>query len=115
MRFVKSDRPGVWYVTTAPTGLKVHEFDRGLVAMLTAPTASGATISSNRVRIQRAPVAFPAVADLYRSQVPGYVDGMTEDEQDRELVYELAMQSAKVDDWLEHEVVGFHDDERTQG
>ena len=29
MRFVKSDRPGVWYVTTAPEGPKVREFDHG--------------------------------------------------------------------------------------
>ena len=79
MRFVKADRPGVWYVTTAPEGPKVHELDRGRVALLTSPTPAGATISSNRVQISRAPHPFPAVADLYRAQVPGYMDGMTDE------------------------------------
>lgn len=107
MRFVKSERPGVWYVTTAPEGTKVREFDRGRVAVVTPPTTSGATISSNRVVIKRAEMAFPAVAELYRAQVPGYLDGMTEDEQEREVVYEVSLQSAKVDTWLDHDVVEF--------
>ncbi len=76
---------------------------------MTPPTESGATIGSNRVRIRRAPMPFPEVADLYRAQVPGYVDRLTEDEQQRELVYELTLQSAKVDTWLDHEVVEFRD------
>ena len=109
MPFVRSDRPGVWYVTTAPNGNKVHQFDHSRIALVTPPTESGATIGSNRVQIRRAQLAFPAVADLYRAQVPGYVDRLTEDEQQRELVYELTFQSAKVDTWLEHEVVEFGD------
>ena len=107
MRFVKSDRPGVWYVTTAPEGHKVHEFDQGRIALITSPTDAGATISSNRVRIRRAAVSFPEIAHLYREQVPGYVDRLTDDDQQRELVYELALHSAKVDTWLEHDVVEF--------
>ena len=107
MRFVRSDRPGVWYVTTSPMGKKTFEFDRGRVALMTAPTVLGATIGSNRVRIRRAELSFPQVADLYRVQVPGYVDSLTDDEQQREVVYELTLQSAKIDTWLEHEVVEF--------
>jgi pyridoxine/pyridoxamine 5'-phosphate oxidase len=107
MRFVTTDRPGVWYVTTAPDSPKVHEFDRGRVALITAPTPSGATINSNRVRVRRAEKRFADIADLYHAQVPGYTEGMTDDEQERELVYELTMLSAKVETWLEREVVVF--------
>jgi hypothetical protein len=107
MRFVKSDQPGVWYVTMAPEGPKVHELDLGRVALVTTPTDSGATISSNRVEIERVGMTFPAVAALYRDQVPGYVDGMTEEQQERELVYRLVLQSARVDTWLDHQVVEF--------
>lgn len=95
----------MWYVTTAPESPKVREFDRGRVAVLTVPTGSGATISSNRVSIRRSGLAFRDVADLYRAQVPGFVDGMTDDEQERELVYELRLSSAKVESWLEQDVV----------
>ena len=107
MRFVRSQRPDVWYVTTAPEGNKVDAFDRRRIAVLTAPTEAGETISSNRVRIRRAPLGLPDVADLYRAQVPGYLDRLTEDEQQRELVYELTLQSARVDTWLEREIVDF--------
>lgn len=107
MRFVKSDRPGVWFVTTSPEGPKVREFDRGIVAVVTVPTEDGATISSNRVRIRRAGVPFSHVAELYRSQVPGYADGMAEDELDHELVYEIRLDSARVESWLRDEVVEF--------
>ena len=74
---------------------------------MTPPTESGATISSNRVQIRRAGSSVSRVVELYRAQVPGYTDGMTEDEQQRELVYELTLQSARVDTWLEHDVVTF--------
>jgi hypothetical protein len=107
MRFVRSDRPGVWYITTAPEGNKVRAFEGGRIAVLTAPTESGATISSNQVRIRRAALGFHEIAGLYRVQVPGYVDRLTEEEQERELVYELTLLSAKVDTWLEREVVEF--------
>lgn len=107
MRFVTTDRPGVWYVTTAPEGPKVREFDRGVLALLTAPTESGATISSNRVRIARAPVSFTEIADLYHDQVPGYDDGMTDAEKQRELVYEVRLRSARVDSWVDRDVVEF--------
>ena len=112
MRFVTGDRPGVWYVTTAPEGPKVPELDRGRVAVLTLPTPDGATISSNRVRIRRATRPFPDVAELYLVQVPEYLDGMTDEEKDREVVYELTLLSARVETWLWHEVVDFAHDEK---
>jgi len=107
MRFVKSNRAGVWYVTGAPNANRVHEFDHGRIALLTPPTESGATIGSNRVQVRRAEMPFAEVAELYRTQVPGYVDRLTPDEQRREVVYELALQSARIDTWLEREVVEF--------
>jgi hypothetical protein len=107
MYFVRSAQPGVWYVATAPEGPKVEQFDRGRVAVATFPTGSGATISSNRVAIRRAELGFPEVAGLYRAQVPGFVDGLTEDEQRHEVVYELRFRSARVDTWLDHHVVVF--------
>ncbi|MGV0797414.1 hypothetical protein ABQF26_10640 [Mycolicibacterium elephantis] len=107
MRFVTTDRPGLWYVTTSPDSPKVQEFDLERVALITSPTESGATISSNRVRVRRSDQPFVAVAELYHSQSPGYLDGMTEEDQRRELVYELTLESAKVDTWVDHELVVF--------
>lgn len=107
MRFVKTDRPGVWYVTTAPDAPKVHEFDRSLVAVITVPTESGATISSSRVHIRRADENLVAIADLYRTQAPRYLEGMTQEDQEAELVYELTFESAKLSSWVDQELVVF--------
>ena len=35
------------------------------------------------------------------------MDGMTEDEQERELVYELTLRSARVETWLRRDEVAF--------
>ncbi|WP_344791579.1 hypothetical protein [Gryllotalpicola daejeonensis] len=107
MRFVTTSRPGVWYVTSAPEAPKIREFDRGVAALITVPTESGATISSNRVRLRRADKGFPEVAELYRAQVPRYLDGMTPEDQSREVVYELTIESARVSSWEYNEVVLF--------
>lgn len=109
MRFVKSGRPGVWYMTTAPNTPKVPELDAGKVALTTVPTEDGATISSNDVRIRRAGKTFMDVADLYRAQAPGYLDGMTEEDQRLELVYELTLRSAKVDSWASRDLVSLRE------
>lgn len=107
MRFVQSEQPGIWYVTTAPDAPKVHEFDLGHVALTTAPTPGGATISSNRVAVRRAEKTFDDIAHLYQAQAPRYLDGMTPQDRAIELVYELAIESAKVDSWVDHELVVF--------
>ena len=107
MRVVRSDRPDVWYVTTAPEGAKANAFDGGRIAVLAGVIETGETISSNRVRVRRADLGFHDIADLYRDQVPGYVDRLTEEERQRELVYELTLLSAKVDTWLRREIVEF--------
>ncbi len=109
MHFVKSDRPAVWYMTTAPNTPKVPELDAGKVALTTVPTQDGATISSNDVRIRRAGKNFMDVADLYRAQVPGYLDGMTDEDQRLELVYELTLRSAKVDSWASRDLVSLRE------
>lgn len=108
MRFVTSDRPGVWYVAAAPESPKIQELDHGRIAVMTLPTESGSMISSNRVRIRRLETSFLTVAPLYRAQAPDFLEGMSEEEQQHELVYELTLESAKVDSWLEHDVVEFN-------
>lgn len=110
MRFVKTSTPGVWYFSTTPFGSKIHEFDGSGVAIVTVPTSYGSAITTNRVTIRRAPVSFADVAELFESQIPGYYEGMTDVEIDRELVYELTLNTARVDTWLDHEVVEFRDD-----
>ena len=109
MRFVTTDRPGVWYVTSAPDTPKVRELDRGLVSLITAPNEKGEAISSNRVRIRRAEGGFASVAHLYREQVPRYLDGMTDEDQACEVVYELTLESARVSGWTYNEMVVFDD------
>lgn len=110
MRFVTSERPGVWYVTSAPGTPKIPEFDRGDASVITVPDESGATISSNRVRLRRAGKSFAEVAELYRAQVPRYLDGMTPDDQALEAVYELVIDSARVSSWEFNEPVVFEHD-----
>ena len=115
MRFVTADLPGKWYVTSAPDTPKVHEFDAGKAALVTVPTEDGAIISSNRVHIRRAGKPFAEVADLYRDQVPGYLDGMTDEDQELELVYEVTLESAKVDSWVGHDLVSLRELNRPDG
>ncbi|GAA4191993.1 hypothetical protein GCM10022288_23620 [Gryllotalpicola kribbensis] len=107
MRFVTTERPGVWYVTSAPEAPKIPEFDRGQAALLTVPTENGATISSNRVHVRRASKGFAEIADFYRAQVPRYLDGMTSEDQAREIVYEVIIESARVSSWEYNEPVLF--------
>jgi hypothetical protein len=107
MRFVRSERPGVWYVTSAPEAPKIPEFDLGRASLVTIPDELGATISSNRVRLRRAGKSFLDVAELYRAQVPRYLDGMTDEDQAAEVVYELVIESARVSSWEYNEPVVF--------
>jgi hypothetical protein len=108
-RFVTTDRPGRWYATSAPGSPQAHEFDEGKAAVITVPTEDGATISSNNVRIRRAGKTLTDIGDLFRAQVPGYLDGMTDEDQRSELVYELTLQSAEVDSWGSHDVVSLRE------
>jgi hypothetical protein len=108
MRFVKTANPGVWYISTTPFGSKITEFDGSGIAIVTVPTSRGSAITTNRVAIRRASVSFADVAELFESQIPGYYEGMTDVELDRELVYELTLITARVDTWLDHEVVEFN-------
>ncbi|WP_152659407.1 hypothetical protein [Demequina salsinemoris] len=58
-----------------------------------------------------ADVPFTSIVGLYDEQVPGCTDGITEDAQWREVVYELTLESAKVDAWDEHAVVHLADED----
>jgi hypothetical protein len=109
MRFVKTSRPGVWYVATAPNAPKVPELDGGKVAVITVPAKDGATISSNHVRSRRAGKTFTDVADLYADQAPSYLDGMTEEDMRAELVYELTLRSAVIEGWDSRNLVHLQD------
>lgn len=113
MSFVRSSQPGVWYVTTPPNSRKAGEFDRGKVALVTLPTQSGASISSNRVVSTRSALPLSAIEGLVREQIPGYLDIMSQEERDRELVYELRLLSARVNTWLDRGVVDFDRGEAT--
>ncbi|GAB3926716.1 hypothetical protein GCM10011575_08240 [Microlunatus endophyticus] len=107
MNFVTSDQDDLWYLTTAPDSPKVAELDRGGIALVTAQTRSGATISSNQLQLNRSDRRFLSVAQLYRDQVPGYVEHMSDDERQHELVYELRLYSAKIETWTERNVLVF--------
>jgi hypothetical protein len=109
MNFVTTDQPGVWYVTIAPDTPRVREFDAGRVALITVPTEDGSVIISRDVRIRRAGKTFTDVADLYRAQVPGYIDGMTREDKGLELVYELSLQSAEVESWTSRDLVSLRE------
>lgn len=111
MRYVRTETPGVWLVSTTADAPEVAEFDTRRTAIVTLPTPDGGSISSNRVRVSRAPFMLDAVADLFAEQIPGYLDGITEEQQRRELVYEVRFESARVDTWLDHDVVEFGDAE----
>ena len=107
MRYVRTEKPGVWYASCSPDAPKVPEFDAGRVALVTVPTSDGGSINSNRIHIARAPFNLDAVAHLFEQQIPGYLLGVTEEDQRREVVYELTLQSAKIDTWLDHDEVEF--------
>lgn len=107
MSFIRSSQPGVWYVTTPPHSRKVWEFDRGKVALVTLPTQSGASISSNRVVSTRSALPLSAIAELARDQIPGYLEIMSDADKERELVYELRFLSARVNTWLDRPLVEF--------
>jgi hypothetical protein len=59
------------------------------------------------VRLRRAGKSFLDVAELYRAQVPRYLDGMTDEDQAAEVVYELVIESARVSSWEYNEPVVF--------
>lgn len=115
MSFVRSSQPGLWYITTPPDRPKGWEFDRGRVAVVTLPGPSGASINSNRVGIARSKLSMVDVAPLFEAQVPGYLEIMSAEDQERELVYELRFRSARVNTWLDRELVEFAEPDATGG
>ncbi|WP_270321134.1 hypothetical protein [Weissella confusa] len=103
MRFVKvPDRPNVWLMASAPDTPKIAEMTNSKVAIFTPPTRDGATISSNNVSVVRADYHLDAVADLFRDQIHGFLDGMTEADLATEVIFEMTIHSAKLDTWTDH-------------
>lgn len=108
MRFIKlPDVPEVWYFGTAPHTPKIKELDLGQAAVHTLPTEQGMTIASNRLIVKRSTYRLDELADYYRQQVPGFMDGLTPEDRANELIYEVHLQSARLDTWAKHEQLTF--------
>lgn len=107
MRFIVLDEPNVWYFGTAPDTPKIEELDRGLAAIHTLPTKEGMTIASNRLRVYRSQYKLDDLADYYNAQVPGFMDSLSPEDRQREIIYAIELKSARLDSWTQHEEVTF--------
>lgn len=108
MRFVKvPDKPNVWLMASPPDTPKVREWDNSKVAIFTPPLDNGMTISSNNVTIKQMEYHLSDVSDLFKEQVRGFLDGMTDEELATELIFEMTIHSARLDTWSEHSVAIF--------
>lgn len=111
MRFiVLDDAPNIWYFGTAPDTPKIEELDRGLAAIHTMPTSEGMTIASSRLRVYRAQYKLDELADYYNAQVPGFMDSLSAEDREREIIYAIELKSARLDSWTQHEEVTFIND-----
>lgn len=108
MRFIVSpEKSNVWYFGSAPETPKIAELDLGKAAINTIPTSTGMTIASNKLSIKRSKYKLSDLADLYRIQVPGFMDGLLEADIDNEIIYEIVIESARLDTWTQHDQVKF--------
>lgn len=108
MRFIVSpDKSNVWYFGSAPETPKIAELDLGKAAINTIPTSTGMTIASNRLSVKRSKYKLADLAELYRVQVPGFMDGLLEEDIEDEIIYEIVIKSARLDTWTQHDQVKF--------
>ncbi|WP_409021870.1 pyridoxamine 5'-phosphate oxidase family protein [Dellaglioa sp. P0083] len=108
MRFIVSpDKSNVWYFGSAPETPKIAELDLGKAAINTIPTSTGMTIASNRLSVKRSKYKLEDLAELYRAQVPGFMDGLLEEDIENEIIYEIVIKSARLDTWTQHDQVKF--------
>lgn len=108
MRFIVSpDKANVWYFGSAPETPKIAELDLGKAAINTIPTSTGMTIASNRLSVKRSKYKLSDLAELYRVQVPGFMDGLLEEDIEDEIIYEIVIKSARLDTWTQHDQVKF--------
>lgn len=109
MRFITlPGAPEVWYFGTAPQTPKINDLALGQAAVHTLPTVHGMTIASNRLTVKRSAYQLAELAEYYRQQVPGFMDGLTPEDQAKELIYEVHLQSARLDTWAQHEQLSFN-------
>ncbi|MHC9531861.1 hypothetical protein ACVPPR_00155 [Dellaglioa sp. L3N] len=86
---------------------KIAELDLGKAAINTIPTSTGMTIASNRLSVKGSTYKLADLADLYREQVPGFMGGLSDEDIEDEIIYEIVIQSARLDTWTQHDQVKF--------
>lgn len=74
------------------------------------PTSEGMTIASSRLRVYRAQYKLDELADYYNAQVPGFMDSLSAEDREREIIYAIELKSARLDIWTQHEEVTFIND-----
>ena len=81
---------------------KVSELDLGRAAIYTLPTSEGLRITSNRLKVYRTQYSFSDVAAAYQAQVPGYMESLSKAEKEREIIFAIELESARIDSQLQN-------------
>lgn len=102
-----NDVPNIWYFGTDPEAPKVSELDLGRAAIYTLPTSEGLRITSNRLKVYRTQYSFSDVAAAYQAQVPGYMESLSKAEKEREIIFAIELESARIDSRLQNKEITF--------
>jgi len=99
--------PNVWYFGTDPEASKVSELDLGRAAIFTLPTSEELRITSNRLKVYRTQYRFSDIAEAYQKQVPGYVESLSKEEQEKEIIFAIELKSARIDSRFQNKGLTF--------
>lgn len=99
--------PNVWYFGTDPEAPKVSELDLGRAAIFTLPTSEELRITSNRLKVYRTQYRFSDIAEAYQKQVPGYVESLSKEEQEKEIIFAIELKSARIDSRFQNKGLTF--------
>ncbi|MDG2985564.1 pyridoxamine 5'-phosphate oxidase family protein [Latilactobacillus curvatus] len=99
--------PNVWYFGTDPEAPKVSELDLGRAAIFTLSTSEELRITSNRLKVYRTQYRFSDVAEAYQKQVPGYVESLSKEEQEKEIIFAIELKSARIDSRFQNKGLTF--------
>ncbi|MCT3527883.1 pyridoxamine 5'-phosphate oxidase family protein [Latilactobacillus curvatus] len=99
--------PNVWYFGTDPEASKVSELDLGRTAIFTLPTSEELRITSNRLKVYRTQYRFSDIAEAYQKQVPGYVESLSKEEQEKEIIFAIELKSARIDSRFQNKGLTF--------
>lgn len=99
--------PNVWYFGTDPEAPKVSKLDLGRAAIFTLPTSEELRITSNRLKVYRTQYRFSDVAEAYQKQVPGYVESLSKEEQEKEIIFAIELKSARIDSRFQNKGLTF--------